>query len=103
MVEMLCELLAERLSYLEQEKKMPSDMEESIATLVYAQGRLPVKELTEVRKLFKAKYGEAFDKKAHDNRSNVVNETFVSKLSLTPPPQFLCLNYLDVIANEYGV
>ena len=57
-LDLFCELLVVRLRLIEQEKDLPDDLKEAVATCIYAakrMGELP--ELGQIKSQFAAKYG----------------------------------------------
>mmetsp|Transcript_31470 Transcript_31470/g.41623 ORF Transcript_31470/g.41623 Transcript_31470/m.41623 type:complete len:366 (+) Transcript_31470:121-1218(+) len=100
---LITELLTERMRIIESQKECPPDLVEALSTLVYASDRIDVQELIEVKKQIKLKYGKAFVQRAEVNEGGICNERIVHKLSLQPPSQFLCVSYLQEIANKYEV
>jgi vacuolar protein sorting-associated protein IST1 len=62
-----------------------------------------IKELIDIRKQFKSKYGKQFDMDAFENRGGICNERVVAKLAVTPPTAFLVQTYLEKIADEFDV
>ena len=84
-----CELLAERIKLIESQKTCPPDLVSTISDLIYATPRVDIPELTEIRKQFRAKYGKEFEKAAMENQGGVLNDRVVSKLSIHPPVAYL--------------
>lgn len=78
-------------------------MESTISTLIWASQRVEVKELGDVRKQFRSKYGKKFDQAALNNEAGVLNERIVAKLSIQPPTAFLVQTYLEKIADQFHV
>ncbi|GBG30848.1 IST1-like protein [Hondaea fermentalgiana] len=102
-IELLCELVLERIRLLDAEKECPFDMREAVCTLIYAANRTEIKELIQVREQLTKKYGKDFAEKADRNHNGCVNERVVAKLSAQPPNAFLVLNYMKELADEYDV
>jgi len=65
--------------------------------------RCDIKELNEIRKQFRSKYGKKFDQAAMDNEGGIVNERIMAKLSVQPPSAFLVQTYLEKIADQFEV
>ena len=65
--------------------------------------RCDIKELNDIRKQFRSKYGKKFDQAAMDNEGGVVNERIMAKLSVQPPSAFLVQTYLEKIADQFEV
>jgi len=98
-----CEVLVERLSLIVSLKECPSDLRESISTIMWAAPRVEIPELAQVHKMFTAKYGKDFAKNAMTNADGVVNDRVITKLSIQPPNSFLVLSYMREIAKAYNV
>lgn len=102
-LQLTCELLFERIKLITVSKGVPDELKSSISTLIWASNRVDIKELIEIRKQFKSKYGKQFDMDAFENRGNICNERVVAKLAVTPPTAFLVQTYLEKIADEFDV
>eukprot|EP00814_Leptocylindrus_danicus_P007529 CAMPEP_0116017280 /NCGR_PEP_ID=MMETSP0321-20121206/7955_1 /TAXON_ID=163516 /ORGANISM="Leptocylindrus danicus var. danicus, Strain B650" /LENGTH=472 /DNA_ID=CAMNT_0003487445 /DNA_START=112 /DNA_END=1530 /DNA_ORIENTATION=- len=102
-LQLSCELLAERVRFIGSSKKCPPDMVSCISTLIWAADRVDVPELIQVRKQFKYKYGARFIKAAEDNEGDVVNERVSARLSVIPPSGAVVRSYLLKIAEEFDV
>jgi hypothetical protein len=102
-LQLTCELLAERIKLIASEKKCPEDLVSSISTLIWSAQRVDIPELLEVKKQFSKKYGSEFIETAMQNRGGVLNERIVAKLSVQPPTAFLVQTYLEKIADEFDV
>lgn len=102
-LQLTCELLFERVKLITVSKECPPDLKSSIATLIWASDRVDIKELSEIRKLLRSKYGKKFDMEAYENKGGICNERVVAKLSVEPPSAYLVLTYLERIADEKGV
>lgn len=102
-LQLTCELLFERIKLITTSKEVPEDLKSSISTIIWASNRVDIKELGEIRKQFKSKYGKQFDMDAFENRYNVCNERVVAKLSVQPPTAFLVQTYLEKIADQFEV
>jgi len=100
-----CELLAERIQLIENSKECPPDLISCIATIVYAAHRVDaVPELSTIRQQFKAKYGKKFIDNASDNIGDgILNERVVAKLSYNPPAAYLVHTYLQSICEQYEI
>lgn len=64
---------------------------------------MDIKELTEVRKQFRSKFGKQFENAALSNEGGILNERIVAKLSVQPPTAFLVQTYLEKIADQFEV
>ena len=102
-LQLSCELVAERIKLITASKFCPEDLTSTISTLIWASTRVDIKELVDVRKQFKAKYGKKFDTAALNNENGVLNERIVAKLSVQPPTAFLVQTYLEKIADQFEV
>mmetsp|Transcript_28531 Transcript_28531/g.43137 ORF Transcript_28531/g.43137 Transcript_28531/m.43137 type:complete len:339 (+) Transcript_28531:113-1129(+) len=102
-LQLSCELLAERIKLIGSAKDCPPDLVSSISTLIWAADRVDIPELTTVRKQFKAKYGKKFEEDAVNNVGGILNERVVSKLSIEPPAAYLVQVYLERICEQFEV
>lgn len=102
-LQLSCELIAERLKLITSSKLCPDDLKSTISTLIWASTRVDIKELNDVRKQFRSKYGKEFENAAMNNEGGVLNERIVAKLSIQPPTAFLVQTYLEKIADQFGV
>lgn len=98
-----CELLAERIKYLELSKQCPPDLVSCISDLMYAAPRVDIPELQTIRLQFRAKYGKEFEDRALNNTGGILNERVVTKLSIQPPAAYLVQTYLEKICEQYEV
>jgi len=103
LIELLCELVHERIKYIASEKHCPDDLLPAVVSLIWAIPKVDIVELVEVRKQLVAKYGKQFAEEASQNSNNNVNERLHEKLALKPPSSFLVTRYLEEIAKEYNV
>lgn len=97
-----CELLAERIKLLASEKTCPPDMVSVVSTVLWASTRVDVPEFLQIRKQFRSKYGKEFERNAMNN-VEILNERVYSKLSIQPPSALLVQTYLEKIAEEFNV
>lgn len=102
-LELLCELVLERLNLIASEKECPFDMREAVCTLIYAANRTEVPELIKVKAQFGKKYGSEFVDAAKRNKDKCVNARIIQKLSAQPPNSWIVLNYMKEIAKEFNV
>lgn len=102
-LQLTCDLLFERIKLISSSKTCPEDLKSSIATLIWASDRVDIKELNEIRKQFKSKFGKQFDTDAIENKGDICNDRIVAKLSVQPPTAFLVQTYLEKIADQFGV
>jgi len=98
-----CELLAERIKLIQISKECPPDLLSCISTVMWACDRVDIPELVLIRKQFRAKYGKEFEERALNNVGGVLNERVVSKLSVQPPAAYLVQTYLEKICDKYEV
>lgn len=102
-LQLSCELLAERIKLISSMKECPPDLVSSISTLIWACDRVDISELSLIKKQFRAKYGKAFEENALNNVGGILNERVVSKLSVQPPAAYLVQVYLERICDEFVV
>lgn len=98
-----CELLAERINLITQSKVCPADMLSTVSTVIWASTIVDIPELIEIRKQFRYKYGKEFDEDCMQNVGGVLNERVTSKLSVQPPSAYLVQTYLEKISDEHEV
>jgi len=98
-----CELLAERIALISSTKECPPDLVSCISTLMWAANRVEIQELAMIKKQFRAKYGKTFEECAMNNVGGVVNDRVVSKLSVQPPAAYLVQVYLEKICDQFEV
>jgi vacuolar protein sorting-associated protein IST1 len=103
LIELLCELVHERIKYIASEKHCPDDLLPAVVSIIWSAPKVDIVELVEVRKQLVAKYGKQFAEEASQNSNNNVNERLHEKLALKPPSSFLVTRYLEEIAKEYNV
>ncbi|CAK4121279.1 unnamed protein product [Aphanomyces euteiches] len=102
-LELLCELIAERSALIKSERECPYDMREAVCTLIWAASRTEIPELNEVKNQLTKKYGQDFTAAAMRNVDGCVNERVIHKLSVQPPNAYLVINYLKEIAKQHNV
>lgn len=102
-LQLSCELLAERLQLISTTEGCPPDLVGTISSLLWASNRVDIQELGEIRKQFKLKYGKKFEEDAMMNAGGVINERILVKLSVQPPSAMLVQAYLLKIAEEFEV
>ncbi|KAF2724166.1 DUF292-domain-containing protein [Polychaeton citri CBS 116435] len=102
-LELYCELLYARVGLLEA-KECDSGLEEAVKSIIYAAPKIEgVKELSTVRALLGEKYGKDFVVDAMANTDEKVSERVTSKLKVEPPKKELVQQYLETIADAYGI
>jgi Regulator of Vps4 activity in the MVB pathway len=102
-LQLSCELLAERIKLISSMKECPPDLVSSISTLIWACDRVDISELSLIKKQFRAKYGKTFEENALNNVGGILNERVVSKLSVQPPAAYLVQVYLERICEQFEV
>lgn len=103
-LELLCELVSNRIQLITESKNCPHDMKEAVTTLIYASARIDsIKELAEIRNQFQLKFGKDFAQAAIENRDLTVNQRVMFKLSIRVPEPFLCVEYMKEIARENNI
>jgi len=103
LLELLCELLHERIRQITTNKEVPSDLKDTVCSLIWAASNCEISELQEVKKHLTRKYGAEFAKAACENEGGVVNDRLFQKLSYKPPSRLLVTRYLEEIAQVYKV
>jgi vacuolar protein sorting-associated protein IST1 len=98
-----CELIYERIKLITASKTCPDDMKSTIATTIWASSRVDIKELVEVRKQLRSKFGKEFDAQCIDNVNGICNERVVQKLSVQPPTAYEVQTYLEKICDQFNV
>lgn len=98
-----CELIYERIKLITASKTCPEDMKSTVATTIWASSRVDIKELVEVRKLLRSKFGKEFDNQCINNVNGICNERVVAKLSVQPPTAYEVQTYLEKICDQFHV
>ncbi|KAJ3188469.1 Vacuolar protein sorting-associated protein ist1 [Irineochytrium annulatum] len=102
-IELYCEMLLARFGLLEERKQLDDSIVEAVCTVLYAAEKVEVKELLAIRDQFRVKFGNDLYLGARDNVNNVVNERVILKLSVSTPDVMLVDQYLNAIAQSFGV
>jgi vacuolar protein sorting-associated protein IST1 len=102
-MELFCELILARLGVINISKECPADIQEAVATIIYAAPRSDIKELQAVREQLIARFGKDFAMNAVHNKDNIVNARVVHKLSVQTPENYLVFQYLNEIAKSYNL
>lgn len=104
-LELLLELVHERIRQVTNAKdnQPPKDLEEALASLIWAADNVDIDELKEVRAQLGKRFGQEFVRKAALNEHGEVNERLADKLSYREPSGQLVLSYLQAIAESYSV
>lgn len=108
MLELYCELLSVRVELMKQSKSLPEDMQESVASVLYAAQRCSAQlpELVVIRQQLQAKYGKEYAQRAQSDETCLaeqVNPRLVESLAIKVPPPKKKLALLSEIALEHGV
>ncbi|KAL4278464.1 hypothetical protein GQ457_03G012200 [Hibiscus cannabinus] len=100
-----CNLLAERIHLIEQERDCPDELKEAVSGLIFASSRCgDFPELQQIRAIFVSRYGKEFAARAIELRNNCgVNTTIIQKLSTKQPDLQSRRNMLNEIAAENGI
>ena len=102
-LQLMCDLLATRIQIITHSTEVPSDLEESIATLIYASQRVEIPELELIAHQFVAKYGEKAMRLHLNNDLGRVNPRVVEKLQINPPDFALVISTMQDIAAQWEV
>ncbi|XP_056696569.1 uncharacterized protein [Spinacia oleracea] len=104
-LEMFCEFVLARVPILESQRQCPSELQEAIASIIFAAPRCSdLPDLLQVKNLFTSKYGKEFISAVCELRPDTsVNRTIIEKLSANAPSAQLRLKLLKDIAKEYNV
>ena len=102
-LELLCELVHERIRQITTNKECPKELKEAVSSLIWAASNADIAELSAVKKHLSRKYGPEFTKAAEENINDVVNVRLFQKLSYKPPSKQLVNGYLEEIAQVYNV
>ncbi|KYQ91720.1 IST1-like protein [Tieghemostelium lacteum] len=102
-LQVLCELLLNRINLILATCEIPIELKESIFTIVYASQRIQIPELENVRNQMRLKYGKTLIDEVNCQCSTHVNPKIVYKLSYQSPEPFVVFQYLDDISKEYKV
>jgi len=103
MIELMCDLLHERIRQITNSEKCPEDLKETVSSLIWAANQCEISELQEVKKHLSRKFGPEFTKDAVENNGGVVNARLFNKLSYKPPSRILVTRYLEEIAEVYKI
>uniref|UniRef100_A0A803MTY7 IST1 homolog n=1 Tax=Chenopodium quinoa TaxID=63459 RepID=A0A803MTY7_CHEQI len=104
-LEMFCEFVLARVPVLESQRQCPSELQEAIASIIFAAPRCSdLPDLLQVKNLFTSKYGKEFISAVSELRPDTsVNRTIIEKLSVNAPSGQLKLKLLKEIAKEFNV
>lgn len=96
LLELLCELVHERVKYIASSKECPPDLVEAVSTLIWAASRVEIAEMEQIKKQLVKKFGGKFASDAELNVGNCVNARIVQKLSVQPPSAFLVGSFSNI-------
>ncbi|GLT39319.1 hypothetical protein SLA2020_135170 [Shorea laevis] len=104
-IELFCELVVARVTIMAKQRECPADLEEGIASLIFAAPRCAeIPELLAIRNMFEKKYGKDFVSAATDLRPNCgVNRLLIDKLSVKTPSGEVKLKVMKEIAKEHQI
>ncbi|XP_042488845.1 IST1-like protein [Macadamia integrifolia] len=104
-LELFCEFVLARVPILESQKECPSELQEAIASIIFAAPRCSdLPELLQIKNLFTTKYGKEFVSAASELRPDTsVNRGIIEKLSVKAPSPETRLKILKEIAEEYNL
>jgi len=107
-LELYCELLSVRVEIIKLNKSLPEDMQESVASVLYAAQRCSAQlpELLAVKEQLQAKYGKEYVKRAITDESAIdekVNPRLIDFLAIKVPNPKAKLALLSEIAVEHNV
>ena len=107
LLELFSELLSVRIAMIAQERSVPDDMREAVASVIYAAQRLPeIPELVTVRGCLAQKYSKEFAMQCNSPATceeKGVSPKFVQALSVAAPSGAHKFDLLVGIAAEFGV
>ncbi|KAK2961037.1 putative Regulator of Vps4 activity in the MVB pathway [Blattamonas nauphoetae] len=101
-IEIYCELVKARLTFLDSEVVCPDNMTESVGGLVYAQRFADVEYLTALKKHIKSKYGPEKVAEWEQGLSGITPR-FITKWDNSIPPDDLVSKELSQICQQYGI
>eukprot|EP00898_Chlorokybus_atmophyticus_P005303 jgi/Chlat1/5774/Chrsp387S05495 len=104
-LELFCELLSVRLPILARSKECPPDLQEAVASIIYAAPRCAdLPELTTSRSQFGHKFGKEFVAAAQELRPGcAVNRVILEQLAIRAPAPEVKLAVLKDIADSNGI
>ena len=89
LLELMCELVHERVKFIASEKECPRDLNEAVSSLIWAAARVDITEMEQIKKQLVKKYGSKFAANAENNVDSCVNIRLFQKLSVQPPSAYL--------------
>ncbi|QDZ22331.1 DUF292 domain-containing protein [Chloropicon primus] len=107
-LELYCELLSVRVELMKMSKGLPEDMQESVASVVYAANRCSAQlpELQAVKTQLQAKYGKEYVQRAQSDETCLnekVNPRLVDALAIRVPDPKKKVALLSEIALDHNV
>jgi len=102
-LELLGELIFERIKQISNSKECPADLKQAVASLIWASSNVDIDELKEVKKQLTKKFGSKFAQCAELNKDNIVNPRLFNKLTYKAPSVTIVEGYLKEIASTYNV
>lgn len=102
-LELLCELVHERIRQITVAKQCPEDLKEAVSSLIWAAKNVEIEELKQVGQQLTQKFGKEFAKAAIENANGEVNARLYAKMVYKPPSSRLVVKYLEEIARAYNV
>ncbi|KAK9276902.1 hypothetical protein L1049_006439 [Liquidambar formosana] len=104
-LELFCEFVLARVPILESQKECPPELQEAIASIIFAAPRCSdLPDLLQIKNMFAAKYGKEFVLAASELRPDTsVNRAIIEKLSVSAPSAKAKLKLLKDIAREYNL
>jgi len=100
-IKKFCEMLQENLE--SKEKTCPPQYIEAVATIIWSEPKLNVKELSVIREYLIKKYGKDFAKSCAFNKDNIVNKSVVFYLGVPSQEPPIVRKYLSAVAKVYGI
>ena len=98
------ELVSGRQHVIAESRTCPPELKEAVTSILWGVTRVDnVPEFHNLRFQFALKYGKSFCEAAAQNEELSVNEKLMEKLSTQVPAPSVCVQYLEDIAEEYGV
>ncbi|XP_039069313.1 uncharacterized protein LOC120215837 [Hibiscus syriacus] len=103
MLDQFCEFINIQLTYIRRYKDCPDDINEAVSSLIFASARCAeLPELTEIRKLFRERYGHRFATAAVELLpGNLVNREIQEKLSVKSVSDDSKFRLIDEITRDY--
>ena len=102
-LQLMCELLAARLTLVDSVSAVPEDLEEAVASIIYCSTRIDIPELNDIAKQFAAKFGKEYAARHVNNDAHKVNPRLIDKLSVHPPDFDVVIGFMQECATTYKV